>query len=311
LYVAPNLMSKRCRVTCRSETWYNVRGYRLADKQHPMIYHDYAPFYDGSGQLRFAVLMGQYLNELLDRHPIGGRRALDLACGTGTLALRLADAGWDVVGLDSSAAMLDQARAKAENMVTPGRIEFVLGDMRELPTNDERPMTKDQSSQTDFLSSFVLRPSSFDLVTCVYDSLNYLLDERDLAACLEHVARVLAPGGLLVADMNTRSFLEYDWGVCEVIELAGLVQVMQTYFDSAAACSTMVLSGFAGDDERGYTRFDETHIERAYDPEVVERLLRSAGLEVEAVYDCFTFQPIADRTQRIAWVARKPDKMTR
>jgi ubiquinone/menaquinone biosynthesis C-methylase UbiE len=288
-----------------------MRGWRLADTQNAMIYHDYAPFYDGSGQLRFGLLMGQYLRELLEHHPVIGRRALDLACGTGTLALLLADDGWEVIGLDRSVAMLDQARAKAENMTTRGHVSFVQGDMRALPTNDERPMTKDQRLYTDTLSSFVLRPSSINLVTCVYDSLNYLLHEHELAACFEGLARVLAPGGLLVADMNTRYFLEHDWGTCEVIEQAGLVQVTQSYFDPAAGCSTMVLSCFAGDDQRGYTRFDETHIERAYAPDVVERLLLAAGLEIEALYDCFTFQPITERTQRFAWVARKPDKMTR
>jgi SAM-dependent methyltransferase len=285
-----------------------MRGCRLADTQNAMIYQEYAPFYDGSGQLRFAVLIGQYLRELLERHPVAGRRALDLACGTGTLALLLADEGWDVIGLDRSAAMLDQADAKAENMATLGQVVFVQGDMCALPASDHRPPTNDQ--RLDALSSFVLRPSSFDLVTCVYDSLNYLLDERELAACFEGVARVLAPGGLLVADMNTRHFLEHDWGTCEVIEQAGFVQVTQSYFDPAAACSTMVLSCFAGDDQRGYTRFDETHIERAYTPDVVERLLGSAGLEVEALYDCFTFQPITERTQRFAWVARKPGLKT-
>src|SRR4051812_40704867 len=183
-----------------------MRGYRLADTQNAMIYHDYAPFYDGSGQLRFAILFGQYLCELLERHPVAGRRALDLACGTGTLALLLADDGWDVVGLDSSAAMLDQADAKAESTETQGQVVFVQGDMRGLMTNDERPTTNDQRVQIDTLSSFVVGRSSFDLVTCVYDSLNYLLEERELAACFESVARVLAPSGLLVADMNTRYF---------------------------------------------------------------------------------------------------------
>jgi ubiquinone/menaquinone biosynthesis C-methylase UbiE len=275
-----------------------------------MIYRDYAPFYDGSGQIRFAILFRQYLDELLARHAVAGRRALDLACGTGTLALMLADAGWDVIGLDSSAAMLDQARAKAENMMAHGRVEFIQGDMRTLPTNDERRTTKDKRAQIETRSSFVLRPSSFDLVTCVYDSLNYLLDEGDLAACFEGAARVLAPGGLLVADMNSRYFLEHDWGTCEVIEQAGLVQITQSYFDPRTAYSTMVLSGFAGDDERGYARFDETHVERAYAPETVERLLLLAGLHVEAAYDCFTFQPNTDRTQRIAWVARKPERVS-
>jgi ubiquinone/menaquinone biosynthesis C-methylase UbiE len=306
LYAAPNALSKRRRATGYFQSWYNMRGYRLADTQNAMIYHDYAPFYDGSGQLRFAVLMGQYLRELLEHHPVAGRRALDVACGTGTLALLLAERGWDVTGLDSSAAMLDQARAKAENMPTQGRVAFVQGDMRGLLTDDRRPMTDDQRAYIDDHSSFVVRPSSFELVTCVYDSLNYLLDERELADCFEGMARVLAPGGLLVADMNSRYFLEHDWGTCEVIEQPGFVQVTQSYFDPAAECSTMVLSCFAGDDQHGYTRFDETHIERSYAPELVEHLLRSAGLEVEVLYDCFTFQPIAERTQRFAWVARKP-----
>jgi ubiquinone/menaquinone biosynthesis C-methylase UbiE len=297
LYAARYRLSKRPRATGCFQSWYNMSGCGLVDTQNAMIYHDYAPFYDGSGQLRFAVLMGQYLRELLERHPVSGRRALDVACGTGTLALLLADEGWDVVGLDSSAAMLDQADAKAENIATQGQVIFVQGDMRALGVENT---AEHESSQFSTLNS------QFDLVTCVYDSLNYLLDERELAACFEGMARVLAPGGLLVADMNTRSFLEHDWGTCEVIEQAGLVQVSQSYFDPAAESSTMVLSCFAGDDQRGYTRFDETHIERAYAPEFVGRLLRSAGLEIEALYDCFTFQPIAERTQRWAWVARKP-----
>lgn len=266
-------------------------------------YQDYAPFYDGSGQLRFALLTHQYLGEVLDRHPVAGQRMLDLACGTGTLALLLADAGWHVVGLDASAAMLDQARAKAANLDLPGSATFLLGDMREIATKDERPKTNDCALRP---SSSVLRPSSFDLVTCFYDSLNYMLSEDDLAACFRTAASALAPGGLFVADMNTRHFLEYDWGSCEVIEQADFVQISQSYFDPATGCSTMVLTGFAGDDRQGYVRFDETHIERAYAPELVGDLLRAAGLCLEAVYDCFTFQPPGERTQRIAWVARKP-----
>ncbi|HRC74173.1 MAG TPA: class I SAM-dependent methyltransferase [Kouleothrix sp.] len=95
-------------------------------------YQAYAPFYDITGQIRFAVLMAQYLREILGRHPAPRRRALDLACGTGTLALMLADDGWDVVGLDVSEAMLGQARAKAANLDTPGSAAFVCGDMRDI-----------------------------------------------------------------------------------------------------------------------------------------------------------------------------------
>jgi SAM-dependent methyltransferase len=266
-------------------------------------YREYAPFYDGSGQVRFAMLMDQYLSEVLVRHPVAGRRALDLACGTGTLALLLADAGWDVVGLDASAEMLDQARAKAAHLETPGRATFVLGDMRTVGIESEEWRMQNILSDT---SPFSMLRSPFHLVTCFYDSLNYMLTEADLAACFRTAARALAPGGLFVADMNTRYFLQHDWGICEVIEQIDFVQISQSYFDPATECSTMALTGFAGDDERGYRRFDETHIERAYAPELVGALLRSAGLDIEASYDCFTFQPPSERTQRIAWVARRP-----
>lgn len=277
------------------------------------IYLEYAPFYDGSGQIRFALLMSQYLAEVLERHPVAGRRALDLACGTGTLALMLADTGWQVTGLDSSEEMLAMARAKAEYAEAPHNATFVRGDMRRLGAGYDRRSAADRDPSApvgEGLSSLALRPASFDLVTCVYDSLNYLLSEEDLGACFGAAARALAPGGLLFADMNTRYFLEHDWGLCEVAEQPGFVQVSQSYFDPVMACSTMVLTGFCGDDRHGYRRFDETHVERAYESQVVAGLIAAAGLRVEAAYECFTFQPVAERTQRIAWVARKPEGVT-
>ena len=255
-------------------------------------YQNYAPYYDATGQIRFAVLMGQYLSDVLARHPAPGRHMLDLACGTGTLALLFADEGWDVVGLDASPAMLVQARAKAANLDTAGNVVFVEGDIRQIGAA--------LAGTTD------AQLGSFDLVTCVYDSLNYLLEERELAACFAGAARALAPGGLFFGDMNTRYFLEHDWGEYEVLELPGFVQVSQSHFDPATARSTMVLTGFSGDDAQGYQRFDETHIERAYAPDLVTELFMATGLLVEAIYDCFTFQALSERTQRIAWVLRKP-----
>lgn len=259
---------------------------------HPTImsiFDAYAPFYDSSGQIRFAILMGQYLREVLAQHAVTGRRALDLACGTGTLALMLVDAGWRVVGLDQSRAMRERAQAKIDGTDIANRISIVSGDMRD-------PLA----------SGAEVGEGSFDLVTCTYDSLNYLLTEAELAGCFAGVARALRPGGLFFADMNTRDFLEFGWGVYEVLEQPGFVQITQSYFDPANACSTMVLTGFVGDDTYGYQRFDETHIERAYEPDLVATLLTTAGLQVEAAYDCFTFQPAHARSQRIAWVARKP-----
>ncbi len=250
-----------------------------------MIYDRYAALYDASGQVRFALLVAVYLRELLAHHPVDGRRMLDLACGTGTLALSLAGEGWHALGLDSSPAMIAQARAKAAGATLAGSASFRLGDMRR--------------------AADVVGAASFDLVTCTYDSLNYMTSADDLLACFGSAAQALAPGGLFIGDMNTRHFLEFDWGECAVREQEGFVQVEQSHFDPATATSTMVLTGFVGDDDEGYERFDETHVERAYPAAQVEDLLARAGLTVEARYDSFTTSSPGPRAQRIFWAARR------
>jgi ubiquinone/menaquinone biosynthesis C-methylase UbiE len=257
----------------------------VQDAQLTPPYARYAPAYDASGQVRFALLVHIYLRELLARHPAQGIRALDLACGTGTLATLLAEEGWDVTGVDSSPEMLAQAAAKLETSPSAGRVRLVRGDMRRLRG--------------------LVPAAAFDLATCTYDSLNYLLEEAALGEAFRAAAEALAPGGLYVIDMNTRYFLEFDWGECAVREQDGYVQIERSAFDPTDATNTMLLTGFVGDDESGYARFDERHVERAYPPELVTDLLRAAGLHVEALYDSFTLSPPGAQTQRIFWVARQ------
>lgn len=258
------------------------------------VYEQYATFYDGSGQIRFAILMHHYLQELLVRHPVYGRKALDLACGTGTLALTMTEQGWEMWGLDQSAAMLAIASERAMALQSEIRPVFQQANLAQLDTLTAQPPWY----------------QAFDLVTCTYDSLNYLLETEALAACLRGVAQALRPGALFFGDMNTRHFLEHDWGSYEVIERPGFVQVSQSSFDTTSLCSSMKLTGFVGDDEQGYVRFDELHVERAYTPEELIMLIAEAGLELEAIYDCFTFQPIHEQSQRMALVARMTNKNT-
>lgn len=251
-----------------------------------MMYDSYALVYDSSGQLQFSLLTAYYLENVLQRHPVAGRRALDLACGTGTLALLLAERGWQVSGLDRSTAMLAQARAKLTDRRPEHCATFLEGDMRCL----ER----------------LFAPAMADLITCTYDSLNYLLTEADLAACFAGVAHTLAPGGLFYGDMNTRHFLAHDWEPYEIREQPGYIQVSRSQFDPQQSISVLHLSGFVGSDDQGYARFDEIHHERAYPPERISALWRQVGLDVEAIYDCFTLQPPYATSQRLAWVVRKP-----
>lgn len=246
-----------------------------------MQYHEYAAIYDRSGQLRFSILMETYLRDILRDHPVPGRTMLDLACGTGTLALLMGERGWEVIGLDQSAAMLEQARRKAER-ADAAHVDFVQGDMR----------------------AFTL-PAPVALATCCYDTLNYLLDPADLQHCFEAVARSLVPGGLFCFDLATDYFLRNYWQGVELEEFEDFTQIMQSHYDPENGCSTLVLTGFVQTAPGRYRRFREVHVERAYAEADVRQLLLGAGFAVEAVYDCFTSQQPQARSLREMYVARR------
>lgn len=231
--------------------------------------------------MRFAIIMGMYLKEVLGRHLAPVRRMLDLACGTGTLALLMAEAGWNVTGIDGSPAMLDEARRKqrrAEVAVT-----FVDGDMRDFA---------------------VAEP--VDLLTCCYDSLNYLLTDDELRACFQSVADALGVGGLFCFDLATEHFLREYWRGVEEHQGDDYDYTIASSFDEANRCSTLTLEGVVQDEAGVELPLREVHVERAHAPVLVEHLLREVGLITEAVYDCFTFQPPQERSLRHFWVVRKP-----
>ncbi len=122
---------------------------------------------------------------------LAGHRALDLGCGTGAGTEPLLEAGFDVTAVDRSAGMLEVARGRLG-----GRARIVEADVRALP-----------------------RLGSFDLVTCVDDTLNHLLDGAGLRAALASIVRNLAPGGIAVVDLVTlaslRAAYSSNWASAE------------------------------------------------------------------------------------------------
>jgi SAM-dependent methyltransferase len=245
------------------------------------LYDHYAQVYDDSGQIAFSLKMIPYLGELLQRHPVARPSMLDLACGTGTVALSYAQQGWEVYAVDGSAGMLEQARGKAEESGLT--LTFSQQDMRQ----------------------FVL-PHQVGLVTCLYDSLNYMLTLVDLKKVFDRVSQALIPGGLFLGDTNTRVTLEEVWGNNTFfVEREGMSLILRSGYEADTHLSTVHIVGFVRRPDGLYSRFDEHHTEIAYESEQVQAALASAGLQLEASYDCFLFTAPSSRTRRVMWVARK------
>jgi SAM-dependent methyltransferase len=227
------------------------------------IYESYAPIYDAIGQGAFAEGLTAHIIESLPQSP---RRALDLACGTGAAALALAAAGARVVGVDRSRAMLRIARARARDRGLP--VRWVAADIRRL---GQAPATR-----------AALRPASFDLITCLYDSLNYLTGPDDLAVACAGIARLLRPGGRFVFDMNTaHEFAAWDDTDQVVFDSPDLLVYNRLSYDAERRIARGRIVWFVREIDRWW-RGEETHEERAWGDDEVVSALGAAGLLVAA-----------------------------
>ena len=173
-----------------------------------------------------------------------GGRVLELGCGTGNATLLLEQRGLEVVAVDASPAMLAVAGAKLT------RAALLLGDIRDVDL-----------------------PGRFTLALAVFDVVNNLLEDGDMARLASHVRAHLASGGVWAFDVNTSVGLEALWGG-EVVEgWAGEVHYRWRHAWDPVACLATV---DAWCDGPGGT-FSEEHRERPYDPDELRGLLIGAG----------------------------------
>ena len=186
---------------------------------------------------------------------LAGRRLLDVACGTGSSFLPLRARGYEVTGCDISDEMLRLARRKAPE------VPLHQLDMRELP---------------------VL--GSFDLVTCIDDGLNYLLEEHELEAALRGIARNLAPGAIAVWDLNTvaqyRGQLAHDYVVDDEDIFIGWHGHGREGGVGPGDLVEIAIDVFVRTEGGTWERSRSAHRQRHWPRPTVERLSRNAGLQL-------------------------------
>jgi SAM-dependent methyltransferase len=138
-------------------------------------YDAFAPAYDDFNSRYQHLRWTRRLLAKAEEAGLGGKRLLDVACGTGLSFLPMLQRGFTATGCDISPRMLEIARAKAGD-----RAELLVADMRELPQLGE-----------------------FDLVWSLNDSLNYLRSREELEATLAGFRRNLGPAAVALFDLNT------------------------------------------------------------------------------------------------------------
>lgn len=244
-------------------------------------YTRYAEIYDQTGQSEFGLRMRRCVRDLLAQRGWRGRRILDLACGTGAVATAWAQEGYEVIGVDLAAEMLQQAQQRARRMGV--RVYFWQQDMRTLSLNVR-----------------------VDLVTCFYDSVNYLLTLSDLLTVFRRVEAVLSPGGFWAFDLNTLFALSHHWdGLVDAGDDEEVAYIWQCLYDPSTCVSALRATFFV---RRGdlYEKFVEVHQERGYPHEDVLHTLQQAGFTSLQAYDYPSLGPPDPESTRLLYLARKP-----
>lgn len=194
---------------------------------------------------------------------------LDAACGTGVLIDRLSGPRWKSFGIDLSAAMLRQTRAQGRD------VNVANADLRALPFS-----------------------CTFSLITCLFDSINFLLEEEDLRRAMRQLADALLPGGILYCDAVTeRMVLEHFDGQTWTETTGAFETTWSNAYDPKTGINNSRIHVDAG--ARGTVR------ERIYSRETLESAMEDAGLVILGVLDAHSWRPPQRRTTRLDLVAIK------
>ncbi len=240
----------------------------------------------------------RYLLSLLKEYGAKDGIVLELGCGTGKMTRLLSRAGYDMIGIDNSEEMLQMAReAEYEAKEYPAvqaesesreDILYLLQDMREFELY-----------------------GTVKAVVSICDCVNYILEEKELLQVFRLVNNYLDPGGVFIFDLNTLYKYQEVLGenvICENREEGSFI--WENFYDEKEKLNQYDLTLFLREEESSplYRKYEETHFQRGYELKQVKMLLEQAGMEVLAVYDGYTREPVRDDSQRVTVIAREKGK---
>jgi SAM-dependent methyltransferase len=238
-----------------------------------------APHYDALMANVPYRLWAEYVRNLaaLSGRPIvPGCRLLDLATGTGSVALEFARAGCAVTGIDLSAPMIAQARHKAHKQGLD--VRFLCRDVADFG-----------------------HPPDFDHAVCLYDSLNYILNSGHLKRAFANTRRALMDNGLFIFDVNTVRALEAELFTQQSPPDADVAYRWKSRYDPETRISAIRMSFTVSATGE---RIQVVHRQRGYSDGELRSFLLDAGFGEVNAYDGYRLAPPDAESDRVFYVAR-------
>lgn len=242
-------------------------------------YRALAASYDRlTNDVDYAAVVDFYF-QILGKEGLQPRTAVDLACGTGSVSLLLAEKGLQVTAVDMSEEMLCIAAQKAQTAENPPR--FVCQKLQNLRL-----------------------PRGVDLAVCALDSMDYITDPEDCREAIRRVYRVLNPGGCFIFDVNTPQKLRAMDGQVFLDEDEDVYCVWRGEFNVKMNICSYGMDLFQRVGSYWQRSFEE-HREYAYSAEQLTGYLKEAGFTAIEVFADRRFSAPGPDEQRVYLKARK------
>ena len=245
-----------------------------------MPYNFFADYYDSLTQNVDYEKWAEYYLKIFERYGHKPGITLDLACGTGSLTLALANRNIDVYGIDSSAEMLSKAQEKA--LDTGKSILFLRQKMQNIDLY-----------------------GTIDTCICALDSINHINKEKDVLNTFKKVSLFMNKGGLFIFDVNTlhkqRDVLANNTFVYDTDKV---YCVWQNFTENGGETVEIVLDFFEKSGN-SYYRSGENFKETVYSDEKLTQMLKQSGFDVLDRFAEMSFDKPNSKTERIFYIARK------
>lgn len=232
-------------------------------------------------------LWADYIDALMLKHHPHPKTVMELACGTGSLTLSLDELEcYSLSGTDKSPQMI--AKAKQKNDARRCNVDFSV--MNFLNITDNR---------------------RYDIVLCLFDSINYLHNPQDIIQFLNESKKLLTPESLLIFDfttpVNSIEAIEYLHNEEGTTSNNFHFYRSSTYNDEEQIhINRFRIQALTPDRQTVQEEFMEIHKQKIYTLEQMLGIIGHTAYRIEAKYDGFEFQEAHEKSLRITMVLRCP-----
>lgn len=226
-----------------------------------------------------------YIDEIIMMHHHEARDILELACGTGTMALSMDELGYyNITATDISPEMIEKAKKKANDAGSD--VKFKTLDFLNIDLNQ-----------------------TFDAVFMVFDSLNYLHSKEDIAALHEQVCNILNPGGIFVYDFttprNSKKAIRYLNDEQDTVDDRYTYHRSSQYDeDSRIHTNTFEIEKLSDQSASASSVYREEHHQKIYTMSDIMPIVEESPFRLLKAYDGFELKPAHKRSLRITMVLR-------